>query len=150
MDLYRAMTAENKSLQRVAKKLVDATSTQPRVREDLLHEIAAHLDAEEAVRESHVFPILRISADREEIVGQYHARAETVRSRLQELQNLPKDAKEEFQNSAEILYDDIDAMTSWERHEVMPVLRELTTDEEAADLGERVRAEQRAILHQEL
>ncbi len=150
MDLYEAMTAENKSLQRAARKLVDSISAQPHVRENLLHEIAAHLDAQEAVRESHIFPILRISADREEIVGQYHARVETVRSRLQELQDLPKDAKEEFHNSAEILYDDIDSMTSWERHEIMPVLREFTADEEAADLGERVRAEQKAVLRQEL
>jgi len=150
MNLYEAITAQDKSLQRAVRKLIDSTSTQPELREDLLREIAAHLDAQEAVRESHVYPILRISADREEIVDQYRARADTVRSRLQELQDLPKDAKENFQNSAEILYDDIDSMTTWEVDEIMPLLREFLSDEDAADLGERVRAEQKAILHEEL
>jgi len=149
MNLYEAIAAEDKDLTEAARKLVDSTSAQPQVREDLLREITAHLDAQEVIRENHVYPILRITADREDLVEQYHARVEGLRGRIQELRDLPADSKEPFQYLAELLYDDVESMTHWEIHEVMPAIRDVLTEDEAADLGEWVRAEQRAVLRRE-
>lgn len=146
MNLYEALAAENGDLMRATRKLVDSTLTGPQVREDLLAEIAARLDAQEAVRENHVYPILRLSAGRGDLVEQYHARVSSLRGRIQELRDLPRDSNEPFQCLAEFLHDDIESMTHWEDHEAMPAVRDVLTDDEAADLGEWVRAEQKTVL----
>lgn len=150
MNLYEAIAVENKHLARTARKLADSSRSPPGVRDDLLRQLAAHFEAQEAIRENHVYPILRAGADRQDILEQYRTRTEGLRDLVQTLRSLPEADEEEFRRSAEILCDGVESMTRWEVREVVPVVRDVLTDDEADGLGDWVRAEQKAVLREEL
>ncbi len=138
MDIYEVWSAGNRNLKRATRKLVGTNSRQPQLREQWLHEIVARLDSQEAIREEYVYPVLRISAGREDLLQEYRDRITSLRTRLHELQELPKDTTDpSFQNSVDVLDEEIDSLTRWEIHEVMPVLREYLSADEAASYGER-------------
>lgn len=150
MDIYEALEAENRNLEKAARKVLDATAGEPARREQLLREVIARLDAQETVQENHVHPILRVSVARRDLVDEFNARIKSIHDRIHELQELPNEADHNWQNSAEALSNEIDLLTHWERGEILPVIRETISDDEANMYGERIRAEQKDIIHQKL
>jgi hypothetical protein len=148
MDIYEVWSAGNRTLERTTRKLVDTTSRQPQRREELLHQVVARIDAQEAVREDYVYPVLRLTAGREDLVNEYRDRLAGIRTRMHELQESPKDATDpSFQNSVEVLDEEIGSLTRWEIHEVMPVLRESLSDDEAASYGAQAETVQGRTMH---
>jgi hypothetical protein len=148
MDIYEVWSAGNRNLKRTTRKLVGAKSRQPQLRERLLHEIMARIDSQEAIREEFVYPVLRITAGREDLMNEYRDRIASIRPRIDELQGMPKDTTDpSFQNSVDVLDGEIDSLAGWEIHEVMPVLRESLSDDEAASYGEQAQTLQERTLH---
>lgn len=148
MDIYEIWSAGNRTLKRTTRKLVGAKSRQPQSREQLLHEIVARIDSQEAIREEYVYPVLRITAGREDLMAEYRDRTVSIRARMNELQGMPKDTTgPSFQNSVDVLDEEIDSLASWEIHEVMPVLRASLSDDEAASYGAQAQTLQERTLH---
>ncbi len=148
MDIYEVWSAGNRTLKRTTRKLVGAKSRQPQLREQLLHEIVARIDSQEAIREEFVYPVLRITAGREDLMEEYRDRITNIRTRIDELQGMPKDTTDpSFQNSVEVLDEEIDSLPGWEIHEVMPVLRDLLSDDEAASYGAQAQTLQNRTMH---
>jgi two-component sensor histidine kinase len=140
MDIYEVLDTESRIQEKLARKLVDSTSAQPHIREQLLHEISIRFDLQQAVREEFVYPMLRITAGRQDLVEEYQGRISSIRDHIEKLQGLPKDSDGDFQNSAEVLNQEIDSLTSWEIHEVMPVMWQFLSDDEAAACGDQALA----------
>jgi hypothetical protein len=148
MNLYEALEAENRNLERAARKLIDTTAAQPDLRGHLLGEIAARVYVQQTMREDHVYPILRVSAGRTDIAAECHTRLHSIRDRLRELRELPPDADHRWQTLAKTLRAEVDLLMQWERTEMFPPLRDVLSDEEARMYGARIHAEQKQMLHQ--
>ncbi len=58
MDMYEAIMAENKQMEKATKRLVDTTADRPPARRELLNEISARFDAVESAREEFIYPLL--------------------------------------------------------------------------------------------
>ncbi len=150
MDMYEAIMAENRRLEKAAKKLVDTTSAHPHLRSEILHEIAARLEAVEAGRELYIYPQLRAATPMPDLMGQYTQLIGSIRKALEELFAMPKDFGLVFQNQAEILEKEITEMLQWELHEAHPALQKIIHDEDAAEFGPRVYDEELRVYHQHL
>jgi hypothetical protein len=150
MDIYEVLNGESRTLEKLTRKLVDSTSAEPQTRERLLHEIVARFDSQQVIREEFVYPELRLSAGREDLVDECDGRVFSIRGRIEILQGLFMDSTSGFQISAEMLDQEIESLTNWEIHQTIPVMQDTLSAEEAATFGERAQAMQDQYMAQQL
>ncbi len=150
MDMYEAIMAENRQLEKATKRLVDTTANDEPLRKELLDEISARFHAVESAREEFIYPELRAGIEHPGIGDDYHRRAFDIRLSIDQLHRIPGDSQDDFQRQAELLLKEVTDFVQWEIHEAHPVLRKIIDGETAAEVGDRIRAMEKRVFHEKL
>lgn len=145
MDMYQAIMAENRLLEKSTKRLVDTTASEGPLRKELLEEIAARFDAIESAREAFIHPQMRAGATLPDIGNNYQRRALSIRASLDELDGMPSDSRDDLQRHAELLQKEVTDFVQWEIHEAHPALRRIIDNETASEIGDRIRAIEKRV-----
>lgn len=153
MDIYETLAAGMAKVEKIGRKLVDSTAGEPERRERLENEMAVLFDTVHQTRKARFYPFM-ISKDPKlsGLENAYHQQAESIRNRVREIRELPKDQEhvEAYQRRAEILYNEIIYLDKWEKHEIIPQARKVLSNEDAEEQGDLARAEEKAIKQERL
>jgi hypothetical protein len=153
MNIYETLAAGMARVEKIGRKLVDSTAGETVRRERLENEMAVLFDAVDQTRKARFYPFLVFKDPKlSGLETAYHQQAETIRNRIRELRELPKDHEraEAYQRRAEMLYNEIIYLEKWEKHEIIPQARKVLSDEDAAEQGDLARAEEKAIEQERL
>ncbi|GEM_PF-2662577 len=143
MDMYEAIIAENKILEKTTRKLVDTTYAEADLRKQLINQIEARLKAINDAREVYIYPTIRSTDPRPQLTKEYDERIGSIRGLLNNLLEIFSKAGKDFQYTAERLHTEVADFTRWEMNDAFAVLKKLIDNETAAEIGDRIREQEK-------
>lgn len=138
-DAIELLTNDHEEVRDLLEKLVDTTARAEKTRSRLLEQIAQALEVHTAIEEEIFYPAFR-EADEEHAKRVFEAREE---HRAVEALVLPDlrgtdPGSEEFGGRAKVLKELVEHHAEEEEEEMFEMARDTFSDEELADLGERM------------
>jgi hypothetical protein len=150
MDMYQAIMAENKQLEKTVKRLVDSSSSQTQLRRELLAQIAAKIDAIEFARDRYVFPEFRVTGQLPDILEKYKSQMNSIKELLQNLREMNPGSTDVFETTSEIMQQEVIDYIKWEKNEAYPAMGKIIDDERAAELGEQIRVNEKLVYAEQI
>jgi len=125
-------------------KLLDTSENAVKTREKLFGELKGELELLASLEEQHLFPVLRKHKDLKDLVREAINDNKATRKLLAELDHTPKDG-EGFTTRVAELRKVFQQHVRDERKELLPAILQALSDEEAANVVEKIEAEKAEI-----
>lgn len=139
MNAYDLLKEDHKKVSDIFEKLEPTTERALKTREELFSKLESELEVHAAIEEQIFYPALKQAAETRDIVLEGLEEHRVVKTLLKELGSSPKDT-EQWTAKLTVLKENVEHHVEEEEGEMFKKAKTVLTDEQAEDLGAKMKA----------
>ena len=147
MNAFQLLKEDHKKVDGIFKQLEPTTERAEKTRTELFAKLNEELDIHARVEETVFYPAIKQAAETREIVLEGFEEHHVVKLLLKELEALPVDT-EQWTAKLKVLQENVEHHVEEEEGEMFQKARQVLTEEQINQLGERMEEEKKRLQEQ--